>query len=123
MQKLVFEEKWDKTIANADRIFIEKVFSELTLNDVDTLQFTPVRQAVNHREDLLVTVIIHNISGEGLFINQQKLSYLENEHLMAEETFSLPVAIPPFTSMPWTFIFPRKSIQHNASLKNGCLVI
>ncbi|UFU00748.1 SLAP domain-containing protein [Radiobacillus kanasensis] len=123
MQKLVFEEKWDKTIANADRFFIEKVFSELTLNDEDIIQFTPIRQAVNHKEDLLVTVIIHNTSGEGLSLNQQKLSYMENDYLMAEETFFLPVVLPPFTSMPWTFIFPRKSIQHNASLKNGCLVI
>ncbi|MCT2536281.1 SLAP domain-containing protein [Aquibacillus koreensis] len=119
MQKLLFEKSWQKQIAEKDRIHIENIFSEL-LSTSEFPYFTPLREAKNHKGDLLVTVIIHNTSKQVLSFTKTKLSYISNEATIANHIFSIPaLEIPPHTSMPWTFIFPIDQIDNSMEFKGG----
>lgn len=67
MQNLVFEEAWDKTISNQDRYEIERAFQQSMIPQNELL-CTPLWRAINHKGDLLVTVLIHNGTKEDFSI-------------------------------------------------------
>jgi SLAP domain-containing protein len=122
MQQLQFESSWDKQLAPQDRINIEKIFRET--KDLTSLNilFSPIREAFNHKEALLVSVLVHNFADSPLVFHDTKLAYSINGDIIAERTFTLPnFVIPAHTSMPWTFIFPKGSYQMSSSFKNGTI--
>jgi|SRR5690625_1173049 len=107
MQKLKFEEAWDKTISSQDRKYIENVFAQNSLVNTNDVQFTFLKEATNHNGHLLVTVLIHNSGEDNLAIDDAVIEYRRKGQKIATETFKLPFAIHPKTSMPWTFIYTR----------------
>lgn len=109
MQRLFFEAAWDKTIAPQDRSRIEEIFAETAFDKKNDIAFSPVREAVNHRKELLVTVLVHNFKNQEITFADTKLGLRCDGKLTAEHVFSMPLSIPPETSMPWTFIFPAGS--------------
>lgn len=122
MQKLQYETSWDKTLSNKDRKIIEGIFLETSLPNQSLNQFTSLWQAINHRGELLVTVLVHNFSHQVCSFINKKLCYLENNEIIAEHIFTLPsLTVQPETSMPWTFIFPVESLRSHGSLENGRL--
>lgn len=124
MQKLMFESSWDKTLSSKDRKIIEDTFLETATLNSNSIQFTPLWQAFNYKEELLVTTLIHNFTSELVSFSDIKLRYLENNEMITEHLFHLPIlAIQPSHSMPWTFIFPANSIQRKATFENVQMVI
>ena len=122
MQKLQYESSWDKTLSNKDRKIIEGIFLETSLPNQNRIQFTSLWQAINHKGELLVTVLVHNFSHQVCSFINKKLRYLENNEIIAEHIFTLPsLTVQPETSMPWTFIFPVESLKSHGSLENGRL--
>ncbi|MDC3417381.1 SLAP domain-containing protein [Aquibacillus salsiterrae] len=121
--ELTFEAKWDKTLSVKDREHIKQVF----LESVETLDkqvtFTPLWQAINHENNLLVTVLVHNPTNVPLSFRDKRLCYTEQEEIIAEHSFTIPtLTLQPGTSMPWTFIFPKQCLPSNYSLtKNSAL--
>lgn len=103
MQKLFFEPAWDKTIAQIDRDIITKHFQ--TVQPKDDIDLSFLRVAINHRYDLLVTVLIHNQQTRSLQINNTAIAYQPVHGPTKTGLFHLPLLIPAKTSMPWTFIF------------------
>lgn len=122
-QKLKFENKWDKTLSEQDRIAIETFFNHMSPSDTDTdeegLFFHTFRVARNYKEDLLVTVLTENRTGNQYSVHDDELLYVEGEHIVTRKHFTMPqLNIPPYTTMPWTFIFPMDAtisvpIQYN----------
>lgn len=110
MQQLQYEASWEKALAAQDRHNIEKIFNETKhLNSSDII-CSPIRQAVNHKQQLLVTVLVHNLTDNPLTFNNTRLVYRTQQQIIADDKFTLPtLTIPPFVSMPWTFIFPEFS--------------
>lgn len=103
MQTLYFEESWDKTLATVDR---EKIIAHFhTIRDLETVHFSFLWQATNHKNELLVTVIVHNPSLTPLVINQTAIASISPDGTRQTNLFDLPFQIPAKTSMPWTFIF------------------
>ena len=122
MQRLHFEEKWDRAISAKDRNYIEKLFSETKNTSKVDVVFTPVREAINHQKALLVTVLIHNFRNETVKFENAKMVYLVDNEAFAERNFSVPtIEIPEKSSMPWTFIFPKESYKSQMNYKNGRL--
>ncbi|WP_430787312.1 SLAP domain-containing protein [Virgibacillus flavescens] len=121
MQRLIFESKWDKTIAEQDRDRIKQIFNNADLAPDINIQFTPISQAKNHRGELLVMVLIHNTSNEDFSFLDRRLSYIVNETVFAAHTFSYSLTVEKQTSMPWTFIFPRDSFSSSEDFKGGVL--
>ncbi|WP_080873755.1 SLAP domain-containing protein [Oceanobacillus timonensis] len=122
---LVFEPKWDKALPDIDRQKIEQTFHHnVPAESADNpITFTPLWQARNHRSDLLVTVLINNFSRQAYSFNHSTLEYIENDTVKAREEFTLDrVLVPPDSSMPWTFIFPKSSFTNNSINLNGRLV-
>ncbi|MDM5201465.1 SLAP domain-containing protein [Fictibacillus enclensis] len=112
MQRLIYESAWDKTIAAQDRKMIEEIFNETIEENGQNVTFPLVRSALNHKGDLLVTCLIHNFGSEPFSIEDTELTYKEDGALIAEIAFTTPqVQLPPETSMPWTFIFPKALLQ------------
>lgn len=107
MQCLRFEAAWDKTIAPRDRRFLEKIFSETNMEYSDGVHFTFVREAINHRKDLLVTVLIHNCYERKISMEEVAIAYRRGERTIAIDTFNLPFAVNAKTTMPWTFIYSQ----------------
>jgi len=107
MQRLQFELAWDKTIASLDRKFIERVFSETNMDYSDGILFTFLREATNHKGDLLVTVLIHNCFERKLSMEEITIAYRRGEKAIAIDTFTLPFEINAKTTMPWTFIYSQ----------------
>ncbi|MBB6453166.1 SLAP domain-containing protein [Salirhabdus euzebyi] len=121
MQKLQLESSWDKTLSPRDRDEIEQAFSRVTLSGAD-IQFTPLWQAMNHKGQLLVTVLVHNTRKEGFTFTNSKLHYKENGVTAAKHTFTIPaLCIGAETTMPWTFIFPVESLTVSPTLESGFL--
>ncbi|WP_196220149.1 SLAP domain-containing protein [Terrilactibacillus tamarindi] len=121
MQQLFFESSWDKTICVKDRQMIHDTYMK-TKNDDNTIHFVPLWQALNHNESLLVTVLVHNFSEKRLTFDHKVIKYFEDRKQMAEYVFHLPtLVVEAKTSMPWTFIFPKESVDENAKLENGYL--
>ncbi|MCC3357010.1 SLAP domain-containing protein [Bacillus sp. REN16] len=107
MQILVFEDAWDRTISPKDREKIEHIFYE-TVADLDAgVTFTTIWIATNHKNEQLVTAIIHNKTTQNLIFENTLIEVWSGDNLLANQKFTLPTLyIPPETSMPWTFIFP-----------------
>jgi SLAP domain-containing protein len=124
LQKLDFEPSWDKTLSSKDREEIEKIFLETNRVDFSNVRLVPIRQAFNHKKELLVTVLIHNFTEKVFIFSKKRIAYVENSEIIAENTFTLPTLfIQPKTSMPWTFIFPEECLKKNLTLENGRLEI
>ncbi len=122
MQQLQYETSWDKTISVQDRQSIERIFSETKNHKSHEVIFSPIREAINHREDLLVTVLVHNFMDHPLSFNNTKLLYKIQGEVIAENIFTISkLVIPERVSMPWTFIFPQKCCKTQISIKNGQL--
>jgi len=122
MQQLQFEASWDKAIAASDRQTIVRIFHDTKHLNHAELQFSPIREAINHQEALLVTALVHNYTDQPCIFNNTRLLYRVGEEVLAEELFTLPaLMIPPKASMPWTFIFPKGSYRPQSSFQNGRL--
>ncbi|MGM9943617.1 MAG: SLAP domain-containing protein [Lysinibacillus sp.] len=108
MQQLRFESSWDKALSAQDRDYIEKLFNDTKEQQHhSTIVFSPIREAINHRNELLITVLVHNFSQNPFTFEKTRLVYSNEQEILAEKEFTLPsLTIPPQVSMPWTFIFP-----------------
>lgn len=102
MQKLIFERAWDKTIAPADREEITMRFNTSQINKEVHLAF--LKEAVNYKNERLVTVLIHNGTVEPVLFQNIAIAYAERTGL-----FTVPIQIPAQSSMPWTFIFSNNN--------------
>ncbi|WP_318615840.1 SLAP domain-containing protein [Sporosarcina sp. YIM B06819] len=105
MQNLYFEPAWDKTIAPADREKIIHHFHQQTKQLQSGVHMSFLRNARNHKGELLITVLIHNFEEINFRLDNTVISYNEQGKQPANATFSLRCEIAGNTSMPWTFIF------------------
>jgi len=108
-QKPQFESAWDRTIASKDREEIKKVFHRQSSQLNNGIYFSFLWKTKNHRDDLLVTVLIHNRMESVLRLKNTSLSYTEHGKKTVTGCFDLPCDIDAYTTMPWTFIFTDKS--------------
>lgn len=124
MQQLQFEASWEKAIAKQDRKQIETIFKETKhFSDSDIL-CSPIRVAINHKEALLVTVLVHNFTDDPLTFHNVRLLYGVQGEVIADKIFTIPaLVIPAKVSMPWTFIFPKDSYKKQTAFENGRLEI
>lgn len=102
MQQLVFEKAWDQTISSQDRQKITTSFEAIQAVKERHLAF--LWEATNYKNEKLVTTLIHNPTEEPLAIQQVAIAF-ENDVAI----FSLPLEVPSFSSMPWTFIFNEQN--------------
>ena len=114
MQKLQFESAWDRTIADKDRRWIEHMFNEHPINKENGVHFTFLREAINHKGELLVTVLIHNCDEYQLTFKNTTISYVNDVKREVIGTFDVPYEIPRKTTIPWTFIFSTSSLSETA---------
>jgi len=122
MQKLQFETSWNKALSSRDRNMIEELFNSTKEAEKGTIRFTPIWEAVNYKDELLITVLIHNFTESDVNFYQSKLRYEQTEEQFTEHTFTLPqLIVPQNVSMPWTFIFPADSREKIISPENGQL--
>ena len=122
MQKLHYESSWDKALPTKDRERIINVFKETSAEHHSAIKFTPLWEATNYRDELLITVLVHNFSNDIVTFNNTKLRYIVNSDVIAEHAFTIPaLEIQPKTSMPWAFIFPALSLNNHVNLDNGHL--
>ena len=124
MQQLQFDSSWDKALAAEDRQNIERIFHETKHLNSAGILFSPIREAINHKGELLVTVLVHNFTDNPLSFTNLRLLYSVLGKTIADNTFTLPaLEIPSQVSMPWTFIFPKGSYTTQTNFKNGRLAI
>lgn len=124
MQQLQFEASWEKTIAEQDRQLIETIFNETKHVPDSDILCSPIREAINHKEALLVTVLVHNFTDNPLAFHNVRLLYGVHNEVMADKNFTIPaLVIPAKVSMPWTFIFPKGSYKQLTAFENGRLEI
>ena len=124
MQQLQFEAAWEKTLAPQDLEYIKGIFQKTKDLTSSRILFSPIREAINHKGELLVTVLVHNFSDLLVKFTNTRLLYKIQGDIKAEKAFTLPtLVIPPQVSMPWTFIFPKDSYTPSSSFENGQLEI
>ncbi|KGR78043.1 SLAP domain-containing protein [Ureibacillus manganicus] len=124
MQKLQFETSWDKALAAEDRQQIEKLFHNTKKLNSSEILFSRIRVAINHKDELLVTVLVHNFSDRPLdFINKRLIYSIQGE-VIGDSKFTLPaLVIQPRVSIPWTFIFPKETYTEQPSYETGQITI
>lgn len=106
MQQLYFHPTWERAISDKDRAIIEQLFDE-TYEQVDDLIMSPtVRAAINHKGELLVTALVHNFTHHSARFHERSI-FVQAGDYAEEHVMTIPeLVVAPFTSMPWTFIFP-----------------
>ncbi|GAB2534705.1 SLAP domain-containing protein [Gracilibacillus alcaliphilus] len=106
MQQLIFEEAWNKTISLKDRHELETLFQQTKNTASEGIFFSIVRIAVNHRNDLLVTALVHNFNHQAHKLTEETILLLEKSHVLSRLTITdSRLQLSAKTSMPWTFIF------------------
>jgi len=110
MQQLFFEAAWDRTISDQDRRYITELFEAKDHEKGKGLESTYIHHAINHRGDLLYTVMLHNYQDIAYAFVDKNASLQDPDGNIITEKFTIPVNISPRTSMPWTFIFPSSMV-------------
>lgn len=125
MQQLQFERSWNKALSTQDRNTIEEIFNITKEQNTSGVMFSPVRKSLNYRNELLITVLVHNFSDSMLTFHNTHLVYRTIEKVVAEKEFTIPtLSIPPKVSMPWTFIFSKNDYHMDAlNCENGQLLL
>ncbi|MGN7477320.1 SLAP domain-containing protein [Solibacillus silvestris] len=109
MQTLQFEASWEKAVSKHDRLFIEQLFHRSKSEKQRAISCCLIRKAINHRRQMLITALVHNHTSELLTFQNREVSCL-TQHGEIAQKFTIPaLAVPPYTSMPWTFIFDDSS--------------
>lgn len=109
MQKLTLEPAWEKTISAQDRAQIEQIFQHTSNQNENELVCSLIRTAINHKQQMLITVLIHNFSSHMIDFENREVRCLLEQGSVAQN-FTIPaLKIPSQTSMPWTFIFQNSS--------------
>ncbi|SFM49074.1 SLAP domain-containing protein [Gracilibacillus orientalis] len=117
MQRLFFEDAWNRTINDEDRLDIEKTFEQTKKDADDGVSFVPIRSAVNHRNDLLVTTLIHNFQSEAADLTNINIQlFQENKQITSQQIEETRLHLPAKTTMPWTFIFPKMGHENNSNV-------
>ena len=112
MQILSFDPSWEKAVSINDRIEIERIFLNTCNSSNSIIRYSPIREALNYRGELLVTVLVHNFTNFDISFDKKRLVYIEEEKVLADHIFILPkLILKPEVSMPWTFIFPVHSLK------------
>ena len=116
MQQLYLHPTWEKAISPQDRTRIEQLFEE-TYDQVDDVIMSPViRVAFNYKKELLVMVLVHNFTHHAARF-QNRSVFLRCGDYMEEQPFTIPaLVVPPFSSMPWTFIFKPDPVHETLPL-------
>lgn len=105
MQKLHFEHAWEKTLSQKDWLALEQLFQETVSQQKSCIVCHVFRQAINHKNQMLITVLIHNFSNDELTFENREVHCLLDEGQVSQKFTLQALSIPPKTSMPWTFIF------------------
>lgn len=113
---LLFEEKWDKTIAPSDRKMFQSVYEQNPIQE-GRLEFIPVRAAFNHQGCVLASVCILN-GKDDWRLQDRLLYYKEQEDVVADGRFTHDLLVPSHTAVPWTFIFHPNSFIRPPSLQH-----
>ncbi|MEK5185218.1 SLAP domain-containing protein [Solibacillus sp. FSL W7-1324] len=108
MQKLQFEAAWDKTISTQDRLLIEQAFQKTKEQD-QPISCDVIRKAINHKKQILITTLIHNRTEQQLTFNNRKISIITEKGQITRNFTIDALSIPPYCSMPWTFIFDESN--------------
>ncbi|WNB92228.1 SLAP domain-containing protein [Bacillus sp. NEB1478] len=119
MQKLVFEQAWDKAIAEKDRLEIQEIFSDLNHDQKECRTAVILKTAFNHKQEFLVTVLVNNYSNEPFTLWNQKVEYAESGKILAKLDSAYTLEIPGQTSMPWTFIFSEDFLGEKPTGDSG----
>ena len=106
MQKLQFEAAWEKTVSDQDRLLIEHVFHQTKEQD-PTVSCCVIRTAVNHRQQTLITTLNHNRTDQSVDFQNREITIVTDEGLITHNFTIDALEIPPYCSMPWTFIFDK----------------
>lgn len=116
MQQLYFHPAWEKTISEQDRQLIETLF-DTTYTQVDDVMMSPVlRVAFNHQQQLLVTALVHNFTHHSTTFSE-RLVAIRCDLYVEEQVMTIPqLTIAPFTSMPWTFMFPANELHNQLDI-------
>jgi|GEM_PF-877708 len=114
-QTLFFQEAWERTISLTDKEEIIKLFERSSSErKPGEVSFIPFRVALNYKGDILATVLIQNEVNSKVELLDFSLSLFDKEGYIATESFSYSnIALPPNSTMPWTFIFPREKLARD----------
>lgn len=116
LQKLQFEAAWDKTIAAQDRLLIEQVFHKTKEQD-GRISCYVIRTAINHNKQMLITTLIHNRTDQLLNFHNREVSVITEVGKITQNFTINALKIPPYCSMPWTFIFDESINFHFTEIK------
>ena len=123
MQQLYLHPTWEKAVSQKDLALIEHVF-DTTYTQVDDVIMSPiVRAAFNYKGELLITALVHNFTHHSVRFANRSV-FIRCGDYMEEQVFTIPtLSIPPFTSMPWTFIFKPDPLHAELDLQNLILEV
>lgn len=112
---LHFEAAWNRAIAPQDRQTIENLFKKHKDNDGHVI----IRTAINHKQQLLVSVLIFNRQDHPMHFEQTLVEFQQVQQYFT----TAAIVIPPHAAMPWTFIFDATEGYNLSTVTNDELII
>ncbi|MBR7553441.1 SLAP domain-containing protein [Allobacillus sp. GCM10007491] len=108
MQQLQYHSAWIKQVDSTLDQQIQKAFIQTRENEDQII--VPLRQAINHKGDYLLTVLLHNREQQILNLSTVHLSVSSLYFQANQQHFSSAEwSVEPMTSAPWTFIFSESN--------------
>ncbi|AXH99957.1 SLAP domain-containing protein [Sporosarcina sp. PTS2304] len=103
--QLVFEKTWDATLSEQQKLaFIQQYATKEPI--IDEFTASPILIKRKRHGGIVATVFLQNNRSTHLAIRDTNV-YVVNElgEVIAQETFSLSLDIPPYAATPWSFVF------------------
>ncbi len=104
LQQLLYHPAWKKQVDSGLDQQIQETF--LQTRDDQEKVIIPIRQAINHNGDYLLTVLFHNRTQQAIHLSNIHLSVSSPYFQAVQHQFpTTEWYVEPQTSSPWTFIF------------------
>lgn len=117
MQTFELQDAWQRTISDHDKNELTTLFKKTQPREKESITCIPYRLAYNHRQELLCTVLIHNTKDSSVDIGRATVQLLHQNSIVANHDFHFSLQLDKKTSMPWTYIFPKKSYESSLSVE------
>ncbi|MHA6260776.1 SLAP domain-containing protein [Sporosarcina sp. CAU 1771] len=113
--QIAYQSVWEQTLTIQEKLKYESLLNKCTLKQ--EASFTcPIAIKGKKNKGIVATTFICNNSETVLHLTNTKAELLdEHKNLIAEENFELLLEIPPFSAMPWSFVFNPTHVKRDVS--------
>ena len=121
--KISYHPVWEQTLTTPEKEKYEYALAHYS-SDKQSTSICPVLINKKKNGGLVATIFICNGSNAKLEIQKTTVEVLnEEENRIANAMFTPRLTIPPYTAMPWSFVFSPLQLTNTQTPLDNCSVL